>query len=188
MDEVPCNRIVAEDRQITIFHDMKADLWGTPEHRDESPSPQRAAGGTTASVVADGERGWREFGEPIWVVGVRAWCTGAFAAGSFLYGHSMLVDTFAWDFKLTGVRREGMLSAGFRFGEKASLALGPLIIGTLLSAMGFDKTLPPDADQSPSAVQAMYLGFVGIPVACQLLSAGLLYFYHLDESDLAAEA
>ena len=63
--------------------------------------------------------------------------------------------------------------------EKTSLAVGPLLIGALLSAMGFDRTLPTDADQGPDAVRAMYMGFVWIPVACQLGATALLGFYRL---------
>jgi Na+/melibiose symporter-like transporter len=82
------------------------------------------------------------------------------------------------------VRREGDLSAAFSFCEKASLAFGPLIIGALLSAMDFDKNLPTTAEQSAGAVSAMYLGFIWIPVACQLSAALLLLIYPLERQDL----
>jgi len=91
------------------------------------------------------------------------------------------MDTFAYDFEISGVRREGVLSASFSFVEKSSLALGPLIIGALLSAMGFDKNLPSSADQSESAVRAMYVGFIWIPAVCQLTAAALLNFYRCPE-------
>jgi GPH family glycoside/pentoside/hexuronide:cation symporter len=124
--------------------------------------------------------------EPLAVFVGRAFLIGAFAAGAHLYGQSMLMDTFAWDYKLTGVRREGMLAAAFSFVEKACLALGPLIVGALFSAMGFDKDLPATAEQSPSAVTAMYLGFVWIPVGMQAISIALLKFYRLTEEQLSA--
>lgn len=124
-------------------------------------------------------------GEPDAALVARAVWLGAFNAGLFLYGYSMLVDTYAWDFKLTGLRREGFLASAISFVEKFSLAVGPLIIGALLSAMGFDKNLPADADQSPGAVQAMVLGFVWIPFACQLVSMVLLRWYRLRREDLA---
>jgi hypothetical protein len=54
---------------------------------------------------------------------------------------------------MTKLRREGFLASTISFVEKFSLALGPLVIGALLSAMGFDKNLDPSADQSPSTVQ-----------------------------------
>jgi GPH family glycoside/pentoside/hexuronide:cation symporter len=109
---------------------------------------------------------------------------GAFASGAHLYGQSMLMDTFAWDYKLTGVRREGVLSAAFSFVEKACMALGPLIVGVLFSSMGFDKELAPTAEQAPSAVTAMYLGFIWIPVGMQVMSITLLCFYRLTEAEL----
>ncbi len=122
--------------------------------------------------------------EPMAVFVARALLIGVFAAGAHLYGQSMLMDTFAWDYQLTGVRREGMLSAAFSFVEKACLALGPLIVGALFSSMGFDKDLPPTAEQAPSAVTAMYLGFVFIPVGMQAISIVLLLFYRLTEKEL----
>jgi len=126
--------------------------------------------------------------EPMEVFVARALAIGVFGAGAHLYGQSMLVDTFAWDYKLTGVRREGVLSATFSFVEKSCMAFGPLIIGVLFSSMGFDKTLEPTADQSDSAVMAMYLGFVWIPVGMQIISVMLLKFYTLDEQQLQADA
>jgi len=122
--------------------------------------------------------------ESLWVLALRAMFIGAFAAGSFLYGNSMLIDTFAYDYQITGIRREGVLSAAFSVVEKTSFALGPLVIGALLSGMGFDKDLDPMQDQTPSAVRAMYIGFIWIPVACQLVAAALLRFYGLKKSDL----
>jgi GPH family glycoside/pentoside/hexuronide:cation symporter len=116
----------------------------------------------------------------------RGFVIGVFGAGAHLYGQSMLVDTFAWDYKLTGVRREGVLAASFSFVEKACMAVGPLIVGILLSSMGFDKNLSPSADQSASAVQAMYLGFIWVPILCQIVSITLSKFYTLDEKDLGA--
>jgi GPH family glycoside/pentoside/hexuronide:cation symporter len=125
--------------------------------------------------------------EPMAVFVGRAILLGMFGAGAHLYGQSMLIDTFAWDYKLTGVRREGVLSAAFSFVEKACMAMGPLIVGVLFSAMGFDKELAPTAEQSPSAVTAMYLGFVWIPVGMQVMSVTLLAFYRLTDADLSAD-
>lgn len=42
---------------------------------------------------------WSGPGESLWIVGLRGWVTGLFAAGSFLYGNSMLIDTFAYDYQ-----------------------------------------------------------------------------------------
>jgi len=109
---------------------------------------------------------------------------GAFNAGLFLFGYSMLVDTYAWDHQQTGLRREGFLAAAISFVEKFSLAIGPLVIGALLSGMGFDKNLDPSADQSPGAQQAMQIGFIWIPVGTQLLAMLMLRWYRLEKRDL----
>ncbi|MEC9375313.1 MAG: MFS transporter [Pseudomonadota bacterium] len=122
--------------------------------------------------------------EPTPLLLIRAVLLGIFGAGAHLYGQSMLVDTFALDHRLTGERREGVLAASFSFVEKGCAALAPLIVGALLSGMGFNKELDPIADQPPSAIQAIYIGFIWIPIACQLLVVFLLQFYHLTEKDL----
>jgi GPH family glycoside/pentoside/hexuronide:cation symporter len=123
--------------------------------------------------------------EPLWVFALRSGVQGALNAGLFLHSNSMLADTFAYDHQLSGRRREGLLSAAFAFVEKISLAFGPLIIGALLSSMGFDKDLAPQADQSASAVEAMWIGFLWIPIASQLASLVLMSFYRLRASDFA---
>ncbi|MEO7387193.1 MAG: MFS transporter [Gammaproteobacteria bacterium] len=122
------------------------------------------------------------------VLYARALWLGAFNAGLFLFGYSMLVDTYAWDHQVTGLRREGFLASAISFVEKFSLAVGPLLIGALLSAMGFDKNLAPSADQSAGAQQAMVIGFIWIPVVTQLLAMLLLRGYRLDQKDLAGGA
>jgi GPH family glycoside/pentoside/hexuronide:cation symporter len=127
-------------------------------------------------------------GEPDLALVARAVWLGAFNAGLFLFGYSMLVDTYAWDFQLTGLRREGFLASAISFVEKFSLAVGPLIVGALLSAMGFDKDLPPTAEQSAGAKQAMVLGFVWIPLVCQVIAMVLLRWYRLRREDLADAA
>jgi len=126
-------------------------------------------------------------GEPQSLLIARAVLLGIFGAGAHLYGQSMLIDTFALDYKLTGRRREGVLAAAFSFVEKACMALAPFIVGFLLSTLGFNKELDPAADQSESAVFAIQLGFIWIPALCQLISVYLLQFYNLTEADLAGE-
>jgi GPH family glycoside/pentoside/hexuronide:cation symporter len=127
-------------------------------------------------------------GDPAWMLVVRAFALGMFGAGAHLFGQSMLMDTFAYDKKLSGVKREGVLAASFSFVEKSCMAFGPLIIGLLLSGMGFDKDLATDADQSESAVRAMYLGFIWVPIGCQVIAIILLKFYHLTEAELMDDA
>jgi GPH family glycoside/pentoside/hexuronide:cation symporter len=113
---------------------------------------------------------------------LRAFGVGAVTAGNFLYSNSMLIDTFAHDYQLTGLRREGVLSASFAVVEKSALAIGPLIIGVLLSYFGYERGLPPSAAQSPQVVKAMLIGFIWIPVAIKLTVITLLFAYRLRQS------
>ena len=62
------------------------------------------------------------------------------------------------------------------------------MVGALLSGMGFDRNLAPTADQSESAVRAMWIGFLWIPVASQLLTLVLMQFYRLKATDFGAAA
>lgn len=123
-------------------------------------------------------------GESITLLIVRGVLLGAFVAGAHLFAQSMLIDTFALDYGVTGQRREGVLSAAFSFIEKTCMALAPLIVGVLLSALGFDANLNPEDDQSESAVLAIQIGFIWIPVLCQVACMILLKFYRLTEADL----
>ena len=52
----------------------------------------------------------------------------------------------------------------------------------------FDKDLPPTAEQSAGAKQAMVLGFVWIPLVCQVIAMVLLRWYRLRREDLADAA
>jgi Na+/melibiose symporter-like transporter len=79
-----------------------------------------------------------------------------------------------------------VLAASFSFVEKACAAIAPLVVGALLSGMGFDKDLDPTANQPASAVQAIYLGFIWIPIACQIAVVFLLQFYRVTERDFAS--
>ena len=126
-------------------------------------------------------------GEPLYLLIARAVVLGMFGAGAHLYGQSMLIDTFALDYQKTGHRREGVLAAAFSFVEKACMALAPFIVGFLLSTLGFNKDLDPEADQSDSAIFAIQLGFIWIPVLCQFVAVFLLKFYHLTVADLAGD-
>jgi GPH family glycoside/pentoside/hexuronide:cation symporter len=114
----------------------------------------------------------------------RAAVLGMFASGLYLYSNSMLIDTFAYDHQLTGRRREGMLAAAFSFVEQTALSTGPLVFGTLLTVMGFDKSLGPMAEQPESARFAIMFGFIGVPMVTYTTALLLLRLYRLEPHDI----
>ena len=72
-----------------------------------------------------------------WEVLLRGVGGGVFAGGLSLMGQSLLPDTIAVDHGRTGLRREGVFAGAYSFVEKASFALGPMLVGFIFQFMGF---------------------------------------------------
>jgi glycoside/pentoside/hexuronide:cation symporter, GPH family len=122
-------------------------------------------------------------GEPIWALFVRGFFTGVAFAGNVLFAMSMLTDAMEIDSHNTGMRREGMYSALYSFVEKLAAAIGPLILGTALSAAGYNPDAPP-TEVNEHVRQAVLLGIAYIPAAMAVLAAIILSFYKLDQAEL----
>jgi len=105
---------------------------------------------------------------------------GFFSASILLNSQAMWLDTIDYDQERTGLRREGMYTSIYVFVERLGYSLGPLVLGFLLSGMGFDKNLALEA-QPDSAQLAVYIGAVWIPVVVYLIGFILLWFYRLPE-------
>jgi GPH family glycoside/pentoside/hexuronide:cation symporter len=119
------------------------------------------------------------------IFGLRSFLYGLIAGGMLLMGQSLLPDTIEYDFRRTGLRREGIFSAIYSFVEKTAFALGPLIAGSLLAIFGY---VPSDAHgaevQSASAIHGIYAGVAIIPAIASVVGAILLLFYDLTEEKL----
>jgi len=96
----------------------------------------------------------------------------------------MLTDAIDYDYRKHGVRREGVYTAFYSFVEKLAGAFGPLMVGLLLSAAGFNRDLPPKAAQSPEVVAALLLGMAAIPALSSALAASIIWFFRLDQAKL----
>ena len=116
----------------------------------------------------------------LWIIAMRGALTGFFGSCILLNSQAMWLDTIDYDQSKTGLRREGLYTSIYVFVERLGYSLGPLVLGFLLSSMGFDKTLPLEA-QPPSASVAVYLGIVWIPVVVYSLGYVFLCFYKLPE-------
>jgi len=129
------------------------------------------------------------FSSPVeanWIFLLRAAALGGTISGIVICGQSMILDVVEYDRRLSGLHREGLASAAFSFLEKTMYAAGPLLLGLLLSAYGFDNTLPRDAAQPESALFAITLGMAWIPGVCSVFMFIGLLFYHLDEEKIEA--
>lgn len=110
---------------------------------------------------------WTGPGTGLAAVAVRAAASGVFVGGLLLMGQSLIPDAIATDFARTGLRREGLLAGAYSFVEKASSALGPIVVGGVFQLLGF--AVPGAAGRNdPTAV---YLAAAVIPATAYLLSA-----------------
>jgi GPH family glycoside/pentoside/hexuronide:cation symporter len=126
---------------------------------------------------------WSGPAEPLWIYGLRGLLLGIGGAGTLLASQAMLPDIMEYGRRRSGLRREGVYAGLASFIEKIAGALSGVIIGGLLSAMGFDRTVAPEA-QPDSARWAIYICVGLIPMGMYALKLVLLYFFKLDERTL----
>jgi len=124
-------------------------------------------------------------GEPMWVFILRALCMGTMSGAVLICSQSMIVDTIEYDRKLSGINREGLYSSVFSFVEKSMHATGPLIVGILLTQLGYDPSIPRGQPQPDTALDAIYFGQSWLPALCSFFMIGILLFYRLNEEQLA---
>jgi GPH family glycoside/pentoside/hexuronide:cation symporter len=122
--------------------------------------------------------------EPLWLFMLRAAFLGACGCGVLVCSQSMIVDTIDYDRRLSGINREGVFSAVFSFIEKSTHAAGPLLVGLILTAFGFDQSLPRGTPQPESARDAILLGMAILPAACSFIMATGIWFYDLTAEKL----
>ncbi len=129
---------------------------------------------------------WLAPGEPLILVYARALLFGALGGAVLLLGQSLLPDTMEWDYRRTGMRREGMLSAVYTMVEKLSFALGAAATGIVLGRAGYIQgTGNTAAVQPQSAIKAIYMLASTLPMLLLLASCVALWFYSLSEQRLA---
>jgi GPH family glycoside/pentoside/hexuronide:cation symporter len=117
--------------------------------------------------------------ERLWPVYIAALCIGYFNTGFILMSYSCLTDTINYDRARTGLSREGALSAVYSATEKASFALGAVVLGLVLSATGYIASESSDVVQPDSALWGIIIGVVILPAALHLVSLLILRRYTL---------
>lgn len=130
---------------------------------------------------------WLSPHEPLALVYARALLFGAFGGAVLLLGQSLLPDTMEWDYRRTGMRREGILSAVYTMVEKLSFALGAAATGIVLGRAGYIQGSGNAAVVQPrSAIEAIYMLASTFPMMLLLGSCVALWFYSLSEQRLAS--
>jgi len=121
-------------------------------------------------------------GEPTILLLLRSFVIGCTSGGALLMGQSLLPDTMEYDFRRTGMRREGAFSGAYSMVEKAGFAVGPLIIGLLLSNAGYGVKGGAPADGATAL--AVYMGVAVIPAVASALAMLVFRGYGLTETKL----
>jgi GPH family glycoside/pentoside/hexuronide:cation symporter len=122
--------------------------------------------------------------EPVALYMLRGFVLAMTNGGMLLMGQSLLPDVMEYDYRKTGLRREGLYAGLYSFVEKLAFASAPLTLGVLLSSMGFIPGLPRTAAQPESALLAITLAMAVIPAVTNTLKVVLALRFRLPEADL----
>jgi GPH family glycoside/pentoside/hexuronide:cation symporter len=125
-------------------------------------------------------------GDPAWHIYARAVVIGFSGGGAILMGQSLLPDTMEYDYRQTGMRREGIFAGVYTTVEKLSGAIGIAAVGAFLSASGYVQSRGAAVTQPDSAIEAIYLIMGCLPAAISALGIVGLMFYDLTEARLKA--
>jgi len=110
---------------------------------------------------------------------VRALFIGFASTGTLLAGLALLPDTMEYGRLTSGADNDGVYSGVFTTVEKLSGAIGPLIVGGLLSAFGLVTGQVAAAEQPESALLAVRVAASLVPAALSLLAIPVLLRYRL---------
>jgi GPH family glycoside/pentoside/hexuronide:cation symporter len=121
--------------------------------------------------------------EPIWIYVLRGFALGLISGGTLLGTQAIFPDIIELDYRRTGLRREGVFAGTISFIEKTAGALSGVVIGTILSLMNFDKSLPP-GEQPESAILGIMLCTAIVPALMSLIKLWILRYFSLSEEQL----
>ncbi len=123
--------------------------------------------------------------EPEIFVPLRAIGQAFFSSAILLYGQAVWIDAVDYDYRRTGLRREGLFTSVYVFVERLGYSMAPMVLGLLLQWFKFDKKLPLE-QQPESASTAVMVSLVAVPVITFALSLIFLTKYDLTDEKLDA--
>ena len=98
---------------------------------------------------------------------------------------SMLPETIDYDYRRTGLTREGLFTGFYTTVEKLGVATGVAITGIVLGTMGYVASTGGEVVTQPaSAIKGIYLCFGVIPAVLITVSCLVVSMYNLDEQKL----
>jgi len=119
--------------------------------------------------------------ESVWFFCFRAALKGFAAAGLILMAQSMLPDVIEYDYRRTGMRREGVFSGWYSFVEKVASAFAPSLLLLGYAWFGFQSKAPVQTQEALDGIRycaaflpCLYFGLSLIPLAFYRLTAKTL--------------
>jgi Na+/melibiose symporter-like transporter len=99
---------------------------------------------------------------------------GFFFSGTQLLPFAMVADEIFDSGLRSGSRNEGVFTGIWTSCEKLGLSLGAPMAALVLALAGYVESSGAAVVQLPQTIREIYAGFIGIPIAAQCLSIGLL--------------
>ncbi len=127
---------------------------------------------------------WLPFGPgtPGWIIGAIGLAAGVGNGGIVMVSQSMLPDTIAYQYQITGQRSEGSFAGVYILVEKLGQAIGASLTGIILGFFGYIQSVGHQPVEQPaSAVTGITLTYCVFSTAFLLLSVVVIRFYPLDE-------
>jgi GPH family glycoside/pentoside/hexuronide:cation symporter len=121
--------------------------------------------------------------ETVWFFCFRAALKGFAAAGLILMAQSMLPDVIEYDYRKTGMRREGVFSGWYSFVEKVASAFAPSLLLLGYAWFGFQSKAPVQTRRRSTASATAR---PSCPASISALSLIPLWFYRLSAKELQA--
>ena len=91
---------------------------------------------------------------------------------------AMVTNTIEYGEWKTGIRTEGLINSAASFGQKIGNGLSNVLMGAILAVGGYVGTA---ATQSASAISAIKVSYIYVPIILTAVQMVVLAFYHLDK-------
>lgn len=117
-------------------------------------------------------------GENLTVLVVGCMLRGIGNSGISACMFAMVTDTIEYGEWKTGIRTEGLINSAASFGQKIGNGLSNVLMGAILAVGGYVGTA---ATQSASAISAIKVSYIYVPIILTAVQMVVLAFYHLDK-------
>ncbi len=132
--------------------------------------------GAAITIVGYGIMGSGGENLPVLIVGCML--RGIGNSGISVCMFAMVTDTIEYGEWKTGIRTEGLINSAASFGQKIGNGLSNVLMGAILAVGGYVGTA---TTQSASAISAIKVSYIYVPIILTAVQMVVLAFYHLDK-------